>query len=53
MAKRVWQEIKIQNCEHAGGAVALEAEVLYPDDTCPTLPRGWWRTAAHAAWNAA
>ena len=38
MAKRVWQEIKVQNCKHAGGNVALEAEVLYPDDFMPDTP---------------
>jgi hypothetical protein len=38
MAKRVWQEIKVQNCEHAGGEVSLEAEVLYPDDQMPDTP---------------
>ncbi|MBN1370791.1 MAG: hypothetical protein JW987_02435 [Anaerolineaceae bacterium] len=35
MAVKVWQEIKVQYCEHAGGEVALEAEVLYPDEVMP------------------
>jgi len=44
MAKRVWQEIKVQKCDHAGGEVALEAEVLYPDDFMPDTPP---RVVAH------
>jgi hypothetical protein len=38
MAKKVWQEIKVQFCDHAGTDVALEAEVLYPDDLMPDTP---------------
>lgn len=32
MANKVWQTIKVQYCEHTGGEVSLEAEVLYPED---------------------
>jgi hypothetical protein len=40
MAKKVWQEIKVKHCEHAEGEVALEAQVLYPDEHMPdTGPR--------------
>lgn len=39
MAKKIWQTIKVQNCQHAndgrGGEVALEAEVLYPEEHLP------------------
>jgi len=35
MAFKVWQTIKVQNCRHAGGEVALEAEVLYPEEHLP------------------
>jgi hypothetical protein len=35
MAKKVWQPIKVQYCRHAGGEVALEAEVLYPEEHLP------------------
>ncbi len=35
MATRVWQTIKVQHCPHAGGEVALEAEVLYPEEHLP------------------
>lgn len=44
MAKKVWQEIKVQHCEHVGGEVSLEAEVLIPDDTMPDTPP---RVVAH------
>lgn len=35
MADRIWQTIKVQNCEHAKSEVALEVEVLYPDEHMP------------------
>lgn len=35
MAHKVWQKIKVQYCEHAEGEVALEAEVLYPEEHLP------------------
>lgn len=35
MAVKVWQTIKVQYCRHAGGEVALEAEVLYPGEHLP------------------
>lgn len=35
MAEKVWQTIKVQYCRHAGGEVALEAEVLYPEEHLP------------------
>lgn len=35
MTTRVWQKIKVQYCRHAGGEVALEAEVLYPSEHLP------------------
>ena len=38
MAKKVWTTIKVQNCEHAGGDVSLDAQVLYPDDMIPDTP---------------
>jgi hypothetical protein len=35
MAVKTWQKIKVQYCQHAGGEVALEAEVLYPEEHLP------------------
>lgn len=35
MTAKVWQTIKVQYCRHAGGEVALEAEVLYPAEHLP------------------
>jgi hypothetical protein len=35
MAVKTWQQIKVQYCRHAGGEVALEAEVLYPEEHLP------------------
>jgi hypothetical protein len=35
MATKVWQKIKVQYCRHSGGEVALEAEVLYPEEHLP------------------
>ena len=35
MAFKVWQTIKVQQCRHAGGEVALEAEVIYPEEYMP------------------
>ncbi len=35
MTVKVWQTIKVQYCRHAGGEVALEAEVLYPGEHLP------------------
>ena len=44
MATKVWQTIKVQYCRHAGGEVALEAEVLYPEEH---LPEQGARVVAH------
>ena len=35
MAVKVWQTIKVQYCRHAGKEIALEAEVLYPEEHLP------------------
>ncbi len=35
MAVKVWQTIKVQYCRHANSEVALEAEVLYPEEHLP------------------
>lgn len=32
MAKKVWQTIKVQHCQHAGKEVMLEAEIVLPDE---------------------
>ena len=44
MAVKTWQTIKVQYCQHAGGEVALEAEVLYPEEH---LPESGPRVVAH------
>jgi hypothetical protein len=35
MTSKAWQTIKVQYCQHAGGEVSLEAEVLYPGEHLP------------------
>jgi len=39
MAVKVWETIKVQYCHHVSQEVGLEAEVIYPADFLPDLPR--------------
>jgi hypothetical protein len=38
MAQRIWQVKKVKYCLHVGHDVALENEVVYPEDHLPDQP---------------
>jgi hypothetical protein len=39
MAEKIWKLTRVLNCEHAGYEVALETELVYPDERLPDPPR--------------
>lgn len=38
MAKKVWTVIKVQHCDHAGGEISLDAQVILPEEHLPDTP---------------